>query len=94
MTIKISSVSTSGGEIVLAVAFDSPSGSGTMFTTSVRKEDLVNRLIQVKSLLGRALTLTDARQVLVEIVNEIRAGKTGIPENFDFSPYINVELET
>lgn len=94
MTIKITSVSTSSGEIVLAVAYDNPSGSGTMFSVNVRKEDLFNRLIQIKALLGRPLTLTDARQVLVEIVNEIRVGKTGIPENFDFSPYINLELET
>jgi hypothetical protein len=94
MTIKITSVQTSGGEVVLTLTFDNPSGSGKMSTFNVQKRDLVDRLIQVRSLLGRPLTLTDARQVLVEIINEVRKGQQGVPEDFDFRPYIGVELES
>jgi hypothetical protein len=53
----------------------------------------VDRLISVRALLGRPLTVTDARQAIVSIINEVRRGKSGVPENFDFTPYINVELE-
>lgn len=94
MTIKITSVQTSGGEIVLTLTFDNPSGSGKMSTFNVRKADLVDRLVQIRSLLGRPLTLTDAKQALVEIINEVRKGQQGVPENFEFTPYIGVELES
>ena len=93
MTIKITQVSTSAGEVVLTVAYDNPKGSGTLFTFKLRKQDLVDRLIQVRSLLGRPQTLTDAKQALVEIINEVRSGQQGIPEDFDFTPYIGAELE-
>jgi hypothetical protein len=93
MTIKITSVQASGGEIILTISFDNPSGSGTMKIFTLHLQDLVDRLIQVKSLLGRALTLADASQALVEIINEARKGQTGVPEHFDFTPYIGVELE-
>jgi hypothetical protein len=94
MTIKITAVSTSAGEITLTISYDNPAGSGKLFTFQVRKQDLVDRLIQIRLLLGRPLTLTDARQALLEIINEVRRGKSGVPENFDFTPYIGVELET
>lgn len=93
MTVKITQVSTTGGEVILTIAYDNPKGSGTMFTYALRKQDLIDRLIQIRSLLGRALTLTDAQQALVEIINEVRQGQAGIPQDFNFTPYINVELE-
>ena len=64
-----------------------------MFTYSLRKQDLFDRLIQIRGLLGRVLTITDAKQALVEIINEVRKNAAGIPQDFDFTPYINIELE-
>jgi hypothetical protein len=93
MTIKITAVATSSGEIVLTLTYDNPSGSGTLYTYQLRKQDLVDRLVQVRSLLDRPLTILDAKQAIVEIINEVRRNQSGIPENFDFAPYINVELE-
>lgn len=93
MTIKISQVQTTGGDATLVLTFDNPSGSGNLSTFTVRMQDLVDRLITVRNLLGRPLTLTDARQALVAIINEVRKGKSGVPERFDFAPYIGVELE-
>lgn len=78
---------------MLTIIYDNPSGSGTLFTFKLRKQDLVDRLIEVKTLLGRPLTIADAKQALIAIVNEVRAGKTGIPEDFSFTPYIGIELE-
>jgi hypothetical protein len=93
MTIKITAVATSSGEVVLTLTYDNPSGSGSLYTYSLRKQDLVDRLTQVRSLLGRPLTIMDAKQAIVEIINEVRRNQSGIPESFDFAPYINVELE-
>jgi hypothetical protein len=93
MTVKITQVSATAGEVVLTVAYDNPKESTTMSTFKLRKQDLVDRLIQIRSLLGRPLTLTDAKQALVEIINEVRSGQQGVPEDFDFTPYIGVELE-
>lgn len=93
MTIKITAVTTSSGEIVLTLTYDNSSGSGTLYTYQLRKQDLVDRLAQVRGLLGRPLTIVDAKQAIVEIINEVRRNQSGISENFDFTPYINVELE-
>jgi hypothetical protein len=94
MTIKITQVSTSTGEILLTIAYDNPKGSGKMFSFTMQKEQLFENLTEVYDLLGRQLTLTDAQQAIVAIINKVRQGQTGIPGNFDFTPYIGVELET
>jgi hypothetical protein len=94
MTIKITQVSTSGGQIMLTIAYDNPKGSGNLGTFQVSYQDLKGRLVEVAALLGRNMTLTDAEQVLVEIINEVRRNQAGIPQSFDFTPYVGVELET
>lgn len=93
MTIKITQVSTSAGQIMLTVTYDNPKGSGTLYTFQLSYQNLVDQLVEVGSLLGRNVTLTDAQQVLVAIINGVRKNAAGIPQNFDFTPYINVELE-
>ncbi|MGA3192659.1 MAG: hypothetical protein ABSD73_09145 [Candidatus Bathyarchaeia archaeon] len=94
MTIKITQVATASGQIMLTVTYDNPKGSGTLYIFQPSYQSLVERLVQVSALLGRNVTLTDAQQALVEIVNEVRKNQAGIPQNFDFTPYIGTELET
>ncbi len=94
MTIKLTQVSTSSGQIMLTVTYDNPKGSGLLSTFQLSYQALVNRLVQVAILLGRNVTFTDAQQILVEIINEARMNQAGIPQNFDFTPYINTELES
>ena len=94
MTIRITQVSTNSGEIILTITYDNPKGSGNLTTFSLSYQDLKERLAQVSALLGRTITLTDAQQALIEIINEVRRNQSGIPQNFDFTPYINVELES
>ena len=93
MTVKIKEVQTTLGDLVLVLAFDNPKGSGHMQTFTLRKSDLYNRLTQLLSIVGRPLTLTDAQQVIIQIVNEARVGLAGVPQNFDFAPHIGAELE-
>lgn len=78
---------------MLTITYDNPRGSGNLSTFQLSYQDLKNRLVQVAALLGRNLTLIDAQQALVEIINEVRQNRAGIPQNFDFTPYIGVELE-
>jgi len=93
MTIKITSVSSASGQIVLTIAYDNPQGSGNISTFQLSYQDLKSRLVQVATLLGRNVTLTDAQQALVEIINEVRRNQAGIPQDFNFTPYIGAELE-
>ena len=78
---------------MLTVTYDNPKGSGTLRTFQLSYRDLINRLVQVSGLLGRNVTLTDAQEALVEIINEVRKNQADIPQNFNFTPYISVELE-
>ena len=94
MTIKISNVSTSGGEVTLTIAYDNPRGSGNSFNYKLKKTELYERLREVEKLLGRIITLTDAQETLVAIINEVRSNKSSIPADFDFTQYVNEELET
>jgi hypothetical protein len=94
MTVKITQVTTSSGQIMLTVTYDNPKGSGALYTFQLGYQALVNRLVQVAALLGRNITLTDAQQALVEIINEVRKNQAGIPQSFDFTLYIGTELET
>jgi hypothetical protein len=93
MTVKITQVNATSGEILLTLTYDNPKGSGNFATFSLKKSDLCDRLIEVRLLLDRSITLTDAKEAILAIINEVRKGKTGIPEDFNFAPFINVELE-
>jgi hypothetical protein len=93
MTIKITQVSSASGQIILTITYDNPKGSGNLGTFKLSYQDLKDKLIQVAALLGRGATLQDAQEVLIEIINEIRKNQAGIPQIFDFTPYIGTELE-
>jgi len=93
MTIKITQVSSASGQIILTITYDNPKGSGNLGTFKLSYQDLKGKLIQVAALLGREATLQDAQEVLVEIINEVRKNQAGIPQIFDFAPYIGAELE-
>jgi hypothetical protein len=57
--------------------------------------DLVERLKTVRQLLGRPLTVKDAKEALIAIVNQIRAGKKDLPESFlaALQSSVGVDLE-
>jgi hypothetical protein len=93
MTVKISQITTNTDEVILTLTYDNPEGSGNLRTFKLKKNDLYARLHTVEVLLGRALTLQDAKEALVAIVNEVRKGASSIPADFNFAQYINAELE-
>jgi hypothetical protein len=88
--IKIVQVNTSSGEVVVRIQYDKNS---QVFTVDVRKDELIERLKLVRKTLGRPLTLIDVKQVIVALVNEVRTGKSPIPEDFNYADFIGVDLE-
>ena len=88
--IKITQVNTSSGEVIIRIQYDKDS---QVFTVDVRKDDLVERLKLVRKTLGRPVTLADVKQATVALVNEVRAGKSPLPEDFNYADFIGVDLE-
>ena len=83
-------MNTSSGEVVVRIQYDKDS---LVFVVDVRKDELIERLKLVRKTLGRPLTLTDVKQVIVALVNEVRTGKSPIPEDFNYAEFIGVDLE-
>ena len=88
--IKITQVNTSSGEVIIRIQYDKDS---QVFTVDVRKDDLGERLKLVRKTLGRPVTLADVKQATVALVNEVRAGKSPLPEDFNYADFIGVDLE-
>ena len=91
--IKITQVTVENGEINLTITFDMP--DETTKTFKLNYLDLVERLKTVRQLLGRPLTVKDAKEALVAIVNQVRAGKKDLPESFlaALQSSVGVDLE-
>ena len=55
--------------------------------------EIIERLKTVKQVLGRNVTLQDAKDVIVAIVKQFRQAQSPLAERFDFTQYIGVDLE-
>lgn len=88
--IKLKQVQTSLGDAYLSFDYDK---EGVISAVTVNKQDIVDRLKVVKQKLGRALTVQDAKLVIIKLVNELREGKAPLTEDFDYTQFIGVDLE-
>lgn len=91
--IKITQVTVENGEINLTITYDMQ--DETTKTFKLNYLDLVERLKTVRQLLGRPLAVKDAKEALIAIVNQIRAGKKDLPESFlaALQSSVGVDLE-
>jgi hypothetical protein len=89
--IKLKQVQTSLGEAYLTFEYDKES---IVNTVTINKQDIVDRLKTVKQNLGRPLAIQDAKLVIIRLINELREGKTPLSEDFDYSQFIGVDIET
>jgi hypothetical protein len=89
--IKLKQIQTNLGDAYLTFEYDK---EGVTSTVTINKRDIVNRLLTVKQNLGRALTLQDAKLVIIRLINDLREGKTPLSEDFDYSQFIGVDIET
>lgn len=89
--IRLTLVEMRNGETTLVFQADGfPNGTETV---EIPLTDVVERLKTVKQILGGSVTIQDAKNVIVTIINQLRQGKTSIAERFDFKPYIGVDIE-
>jgi hypothetical protein len=88
--IKLKQVQTSLGDAYLTFDYDK---DGVVSTVTINKQDIVERLKTVKQKLGRALTVQDAKFIIIRLVNDLREGKTPLTEDFDYTQFIGVDLE-
>jgi len=89
--IKLKQVMTVYGETTLI--FDCDGFPEGVRTVPVPLADVIEKLKTVKEILGRSVTLQDAKAVIVTLINEMRRQKSPITERFDFTQYIGVDLE-
>jgi len=89
--IKLTQVQRSTGDVYLTFQYDL---SGQVLTVVIDAKEIVDRLKLLRELVGRPLTATDMKNVVVAVINEIRAGKLPLVETFPYENYIGVNLET
>jgi hypothetical protein len=89
--IKLKQIQTNLGEAYLTFEY---SQDGQTVSVTINRADIVEQLKTVKKTLGRSLTIADAKYVIMRIVNDMRQGKQPLTEEFDYSQFIGVDLET
>jgi hypothetical protein len=89
--IKLKQVETRHGETTLV--FDVSFPDETIQEVEIPLEEIVSKLKTVKQILGQPVTIQDAKNVIITLVNQLRQGKKPITERFDFSSWIGVDLE-
>ena len=90
MTIIITQVRRDTGEVILTIEYSSDAGTETI---EVDADQIVDRLKTLRGLVGRKPTQSEAREIVVQLINEIRAGKQPIVETTPWEDYIGVDLE-
>jgi hypothetical protein len=89
--IKLKQVLTVLGKGVLVFEADFP--DGTVKDVQIDVSELEDRLKQLRELLGRGLTVADLKDVVKNVVNQIRSGAQPFPQKFDYTALIGVDLE-
>ena len=89
--IKIIQVQRSTGDVYLTFQYNL---GGQIKTIVVDTREIIERMKSLKVLVGRPLTLTDLKNIVITMINEIRVGKQPLLETFSYENYINIDLET
>lgn len=88
--IKLKQIKTHHGVTYLLFEYDK---GEEVLSTEIAERDVVERLKQLRGLVSRKVTLQDLKDVIVAMVGEVRRGKMTLPERFDYSNFIDVDLE-
>lgn len=89
--IKLKQVATVYGETTLVFEADFP--DGLVREVRIPAAELIERMRALRQLVGRELTLKDARDIIVAVVNQMRVSEKPLVERFDFSQFIGVDFE-
>ena len=88
--IKIIQVKRDMGQVILTIEYGMTSGNEVI---DVDAEQIVDRLKNLRTLLGRKPTQNEAREIVVALINEIRAGREPFVEIVPWENFIGVDLE-
>jgi len=89
--IKLKQVTTVLGRGFMIFEVDFPDGA--VRNVQIDLAEIEERLKQVRELLGRDLTVNDLKDVVKNVINQIRQGQTPFPQKFDYSSLIGVDFE-
>ncbi|MCD6466241.1 hypothetical protein J7L27_07755 [Candidatus Bathyarchaeota archaeon] len=89
--LKLKQVKVVNGEFTLIFYADGfPEGVRQI---AIPQSEIVERLKELKRLTGRKPTLSDVRGVIKVLVDEMRKKREPFPQRFDFSAWIDADLE-
>ena len=89
--IKLKQIISKHGETTLIFDVDFPDGSAR--ETEIPLSEVVERLRELKNLTGRNPTKRDARDIIKVMIDEMRRKREPFPQRFDFTKWINMDLE-
>lgn len=89
--IKLKSVSIKLGSCILT--FEYTDSTKQVKTIEINRSEITDRLRKLKALVGRELTMLDLKLIILRLFGEVREGQQPLLEDFDYSPYIGLDLE-
>jgi len=66
---------------------------GGILTLEINEREIIERARDFRKLFGRNPTVQDLKDIVIQIVNEVRTGKRPFLEKYDYSKWIGVDLE-
>ena len=88
--IKLKQITTGLGRCYFMFHYDYEKET---FVTKIKCGEVIRRLKLLRKQTGQPITLQNVKQIIIEIINELRDDQRPLPETFDLTPYINVDLE-
>jgi hypothetical protein len=88
--IILNAVTRTGGQVILTLEYSTDTGAVIL---DLDAEQIIDRLKQLRDLVGRKPTVKEAWEVVVALVNELRAGREPLVDVIAWETYIGVDLE-
>jgi len=66
---------------------------GEILTLEIDEREIIEKAREFRRILGRNPTMQDLKEIVIQIVNEVRAGKRPFLDKYDYSKWIGVDLE-
>ena len=88
--ITITQVMRDAGDVILRIEYSTDSGTETL---DIDAEQIVDRLKTLRTLVGRKPIQSEAQEIIVTLIDDIRAGKQPFVEIVPWETFIGIDLE-
>lgn len=78
------------GQVLLKIEYDFQGGVQAVW---IDAKDIVERFKAFRELMGRRPSVEECKQILVKMINDLRAGRQPFEEVIPWENFINVDLE-